>query len=432
VPPPADRYFCQGQYIGTGFTQVWKHAWRGHETANAAFYFTDDVAAGISQALATRSDFWDALGSTYETRILPALNTYFGAESDVDGNGKMIFLFADLGKSGTAFPVGYFWPGDIELPLATATTCPAGRTGNRADMLYLVDPGNFTANWAALGTYSDVLGLIVDGEYPSTMAHELQHDVNYNVRCPTPTTCGVDEEIWLNEGLSMLSETVSGYGLHTATGRANVRTYQGTNPAGLPYYQGYGMTVWESNPYGNYAGVQAYMQYLLDHATPAMTRALENKTLKGKANVEAATGVPWELGFARFVTAAMFSNEDQAEPNGGLGTITSAGDQLADPLLNYLGDLVAPDYVPWHHYTGSCSSGGVVTPTARVANVAWLPLSGTASATLRRDGWAAFATGPGTGGAATLTVQSSAAVRPHVVVVKYAGRLPNFVPPTCP
>jgi hypothetical protein len=304
-------------------------------------------------------------------------------------------------------------------------------------MLYLIDPGSFTTNWDPNGTnYATVLDTIVNGEYPGTMAHELQHDVNYNTRCPSGLACGIDEELWLNEGLSMLSETVAGYGLHTATSRANVRNYQGRAPtSGLPYYQDYGMTVWEGDPYGNYAGAQAYMQYLLDHATPAMTRALENRWLAGKANVEQATGVPWEIGFARFTTAAMFSNEDRSEPNGvGTGSITSAGNLLANPVHNYLGGNypgtpAADDYVPWHHYIGSCSG----TPKARVANVAFTPLATTESATLRKDGWAAFATGPGAGtGGATITVQSSASVRPYVVVVKYQGFLPNYAAPTCP
>jgi hypothetical protein len=333
----------------------------------------------------------------------------------------MIFLLADLGKtSSNAFAVGYFWPGDLVLGQATSATCFLKSVGNRADMLYLIDPGNFTANWAGRGTYADVLNLILDGEYPGTMAHELQHDVNFTAHgCVTNANC-LDEELWLNEGLSMLSETVAGYGLHTAVSRYNILKYQSV-------YQAFSMTVWEADPYGNYAGVQAYLQYLLDHASPAMTKALENPAVAGKANVEAATGVPWDLGFARFATATMFSNEDASATPG--GAVTSAGNVLANPLYNYLGDGLPADYIPWHHYTGSCST----TPKARDAYVAYLPLKPSSSVTLRRDGWAAFATGKGTGtGDATITVTTAAQIRPHVVVVKYSGKLPNYVVPTCP
>ncbi len=442
---PATRSFCQARWSDTGTTMVWRSATLAHETAHAAFYYADEVKPGIDAAVAARTPlapagqapFWGELGAAFETRVYPALTTYFGPMSDVDGNGKVIFLLADLGKQAGAFVMGYFSPSDIELAAATATSCQLGMGGNRADMLVLLDPGHFTTYLGGTGSnYDPALQAIVEGDYPGVMAHELQHDVNYNTHCPAGAACSLDEELWLNEGLSMLSETVAGYGLHDASGRASVRSYQGgtDGKSGLPYYQAYGMTIWQGDPTGNYAGVQAYMQYLLDHASPALTQALHNRWQAGKANVEAATGEPWEVGFSRFITAAMFSNEDTAEPNGALGAITSAGSRLAAPAFNFLGDGVAADYVPWHRYVGYCTSGGVQTPKDRTAYVAFTPLSpgASASATLRRDGWAAFATGPGTGGAATIRVQSLASSRPHVVVVKYAGALPNYVAPTCP
>jgi hypothetical protein len=434
---PATRSFCQASVGASGvWSQSWKSATLASETAHAAFYFTNEVQVGVAAAVAARPDFWTTLGDAYEQQILPALTTYFGPESDIDGNGKMIFLFADLGKDPAtkAYPIGFFTPGDLADPLATAATCSVRAVGNRADMLYLLDPGNYTANAGSPGNYAAVLDRILAGDYQGVMAHELQHNVNYAIRHLQGVPMSVFEQTWLNEGLSMLSETVAGYGLHTDTGRTNVRAYQGRNATtGLPYYQDYGMTIWpaaKGDPYGNYAGAQAYLQYLLDQADAAVIKALENPVLAGKANVERATGLPWEVGFARFVTAAMFSNEDQAAArNGGLGTITSAGNLLADPLFNYRGDGVQPDYVPWHHYTVHCTPSDART---RVANVAYTPLLGTASATLRTDGWAAFATEPGAGGAATITVHSSARARPWVVLVKYGGALPDYVAPTDP
>ncbi len=450
---PATRSFCQFRWADTGPTPLWLPARLAFETAHAGFYYTTEVEPGITAAVAARAaalpvpqvppgptdvaPFWGELGAAFESKIYPALDTYFGPMSDVDGNGKVVFLLANLGKQGSAFTMGYFWPGDIELAAATLSSCPRAVAGNRTDMLYLMDPGTFTDLTQATGAnYAAGLASLVEGEYPSVMAHELQHDVNYNARCPAGAACGPDEELWLNEGLSMLSETVAGYGLHHSSSRANVRRYQGElDPdSGLPYYRTYSMTSWEGNPTGNYAGVQAYMQYLLDHASPAMTRALENRWLTGKSNVEAATGIPWELGFARWATAMVVSNEDRAEPNGAAGLITSAGNQLASPVFNLLGDGATDDYVPWHHYTGFCTIGGVRYPKQRTAYVAYLPLVSTSTVSLRRDGWTAFATGAGSGGTATITVQSAASVPPHVVVVKYTGLLPTYTPPvaTCP
>ena len=450
---PATRSFCQFRYTDSGLTPFWLPATLALETANAAFYYTDEVKPGVDTAVATRlaalyptvppgptdvAPFWGELGAAFEARIFPALTTYFGAPSDVDANGKVVFLLANLGKQGSSYPMGYFWDGDLDLPQVSAGTCSRGAAGNRTDMLYLMDPANFAAFSGATGAnYAVGLKALVESEYPGVMAHELQHDVNYITRCPAGAPCGVEEELWLNEGLSMLSSTVAGYGLHQASGRADVRAYQGELATGLPYHRTYSLTLWEGSPVGNYAGVQAYMQYLLDHASPAMSRALENRLLAGKANVEAATGLPWEVGFARFVTASVFSNEDQAEPNGGVvGLITSAGNQLALPRFNFLGDGVARDYVPWHHYIGFCTaSDGVRHDKARIARVAYVPLASSATVPLRSDGWTALGTGAGAGGPATITVRTTSSLKPHVAVVKYSGPLPNYVSPSaesCP
>jgi hypothetical protein len=444
LPLPVNRSFCQFRYTDTSVNpiSIWLPATLAYQTPNAAFYYTNEVKAGIDLAIASRAadptlpagvaPFWGELGASFESKILPALTRYFGTPSDVDGNGKVVFLLANLGKQGSSYVAGLFWDGDIDLPQSDATSCPRGAAGNQTDMLYLMDPANFITFSGSTNAYDVGLKSLVEADYPNVMAHELQHDVSYITRCPLGTPCGVPEALWLNEGLSMLSETVAGYGLHEAGSRADVRSYQGEVEArsGLPYHRAYSLTTWERSPYGNYAGVQAYMQYLLDHASPTMTRALENPRLAGKANIEAATGLPWEIGFARFVTAAVFSNEDQAEPNGGAGPITSAGNQLAQPILNYLGDTVAPDYVPWHRYTGFCTApDGVRHDKARTARVAYVPLASTATVPLRTDGWTALATGAGAGSPATISVQSTASVKPHVVVVKYTGALPNYVSP---
>jgi hypothetical protein len=440
---PPTRSFCQFRYSNSGLNPYWQPATLGLETAHAAFYYADEVKAGVDAAIAARTldpalpagvaPFWGELGAAFEAKVHPALTTYFGEPSDVDANGKVVFLLANLGSQSGSFTMGYFWSGDLDLPLVTSSTCSRFIAGNQTDMLYLMDPANFaTFSGASGASYAAGIKSLVESEYPSVMAHELQHDVNYITRCPIGAPCGVDEELWLNEGLSMLSMTVAGYGLHGAGARADVRYYQGENDAasGLPYHRAYSLTTWEGSPLGNYAAVQAYMQYLLDHASPAMTRALENPLLAGKANIEAATGLPWEVGFARFVTAAVFSNEDQAEPNGGAGVITSAGSQLAQASFNFLGSGVVPDYVPWHRYTGFCTApDGVRHDKPRTARVAWVPLAGTATVPLRRDGWTALATGAGAGGPATISVQSTASLKPHVAVVKYTGMLPSYVAP---
>ena len=55
-----------------------------------------------------------------------------------------------------------------------------------------------------------------------------------------------------------------------------------------------------------------------------------------------------------------------------------------------------------------------------------LPYSGqpTFTADLRANGWGLYVTGLGSGADATVTVTSTAAVKPYVVVTRFAGSLP--------
>jgi hypothetical protein len=356
-----------------------------HATAHAAFYVTDAVWPSFEAVITgSRPDLWSVLGTAYEAAILPALGTYFGPESDVDGNGQMSFVFADLGRTGTGgFVVGYFDPTDV---LFAADPGCGGTGSNGADVLYLLDIATFNANAPTRFTYD----VIVDEEYPGTMAHELQHNVNFNVRCLLGP-CNPTEETWLNEGLSMVSEDVAGFGLHATAERARVASYLGR-------FRDFSLTGWEADPVGNYGGVHAFMRYVLDQEGPGFTRALVNDSRSSIANFEAASGVPWEVAMARFATASLLSQEPvwPADP--------------AYDLFSY--DGTAP-WAPWH---------------TQVGYVNYIPLpqpQNPTTTTLRRNGWAAFVTGSGTGGPATLTVTSAATTKPHAVVVRFPGDLPR-------
>jgi hypothetical protein len=317
-------------------------------------------------------------------------------------------------------------------------------------MLYLIDPTTFhAANFPA--------DTIVNEEWPGTMAHELQHNVNFNVRClqqgkgascvQAPPTCSAEasggsqqENTWINEGLSMVSEDVAGFGAATPSERSRLRQYLATYPA-------WSLTCWESDPVGNYGGVHAYMRYWLDQIGPGFTTAMENPALHGKANVASATGVSFEQGFARFAAASLVSNEDVAVYGSGVlsspGAISSLANGLADAQFSYGaflpgGALATPQpvWVPWHHYTRSCTTANntVVTRTF-AANATYTPVgppasTSSASVTLMQDGWAAFVT-RGTGGPATVSVTPASGGKPHVALVRYTGALPNAVPAVC-
>jgi hypothetical protein len=423
------------------------------QPGHAQFWVTDAVWPSLrDQVLPVRPDFWTKLGDAYELNTLPALGTYFGTESDVDGNGQVIFLFANMGgSSATGFVVGYFDPTDVYY--GRDSTCAASGS-NGADMLYLLDPVSFATNWSAPPSspaFASTLDIIVDEEVPGTMAHELQHNVNFNTRClvghacfvasracPTEQNFNQAENTWINEGLSMVSEDVAGFGLNFSTERSRVRKY-------LDGYQAWSLTCWQGDAVGNYGGVHAYMRYWLDQMGAGFTTAMENVAFHGKANVEQATGMTFDAGLAQFAAASLVSNEDTFTfPAGGTngGTIRSLGSVLSEPRFNYgrfkadgTLDPAQPAWMPWHHYIGSCTdtNGTVVsTPprTARVNYTAFDPVSPVTASTVRGDGWGAFVT-RGTGADATISFRVSGP-RPTVTLVRYSGALPDASFSGCP
>lgn len=139
-------------------------------------YVENSSISSVSQTTA------QAIADRFDTVIYPLDTQNFGATSDVDHNGKVILFILNIqdGYSGSSsgYVAGFFNPSDLF----------SGPTSNDADMLYLDDnPGD-------PGTDT----------FYSTIAHELQHLINYNVRILVD---GFKEEnTWINEGLSTAAE----------------------------------------------------------------------------------------------------------------------------------------------------------------------------------------------------------------------------------
>lgn len=412
---------------------------------SALFYVTDDVWTGFQRVLAARPDLWATLDSYLEgtidaarnptgaRRILPALHEAFGVESDVDGNGQLVFLFADLGADpgSGGFVVGYFDGTDV-VRTADATDGCTGGGSNGADMLYLLDPCTFylkgftvppsscpvTGNGSGQFTYATV----IDSQIPGTMAHELQHNVIFNTRClvsSLPSCSGIDkplQDLWLNEGLAMTAEDVAGFGLHDAGERSRVGAYLDCRQGPSSCYQGVSLTAWPTDgtgdPNGHYGGAHAFVRWHADQAAAgraaaasasALTRALVASPLAARQAVAAASGLSFEEGYARFATAAMVSGEDA--------------------LFASYPVRPAPDFsfaagVPWSPLR---TTVGKVRYTA-------LPRPGDPTApfptSLMGDGWGAYVTAKGTGADVTLTLGSTAGVKPRAVVMRLRGNLP--------
>jgi hypothetical protein len=141
---------------------------------------------------------YDSIAATFDTLVYPAVAGNFGAPFDVDGNGRMIALYTsavnDLTPAGSsAYVGGFFYSRDL-----FATASCAG--SNQGEMFYMLAPDPSAAHGnvrSAAFVKSVTIG---------TLGHEFQHLINasrrlYGAGGPYPL-----EQVWLNEGLSHISE----------------------------------------------------------------------------------------------------------------------------------------------------------------------------------------------------------------------------------
>lgn len=117
------------------------------------------------------------------------IHQYYGEETDTDGNGKVSFLIADFPENLFGF---FYIPDKYNMQ-----DLPSSIKSNEADVLY-VNYNYFKNNWEHYKT-----------DLKATFIHEFQHMVLFDTR--TRLNLNPETNLWLNEGLSMLSEYYGGY-----------------------------------------------------------------------------------------------------------------------------------------------------------------------------------------------------------------------------
>ncbi|HLL51904.1 MAG TPA: hypothetical protein VK447_00070 [Myxococcaceae bacterium] len=387
APAPLNPSFCVRQGLGTPTKYVRKTATLKRETTHALFYVDDSDLADYT---AHEPGIWNTLENLWETKIYPGDVSTFGTESDVDSNNKLIIFFSkELGASqGGGILLGYYSAADVFYARDATTGCNAtgnNRGSNHADMFYMNGLRNITDAGA---TASDVINRI----YPDTLAHEFQHLINFNQHFLVHKGTAV-EDTWINEGLSMVAEEIGGFGWHTTGGRDNGAAYldrRASTSSNLSYNLR-SLTVWEGDPIGNYEGSHTFFRYYADRLGSGILGQLVQTDQVGLPNLGSVVGLPFGRAFAEWSTALMFSNESFS------------------PAVGQF-DFKGANWTPLHS-------------KVRYLNYEALNPGGK-SLTLRKDGWNAFVTGNGVGGTATVTVSSSATVKPTVVVVRFSGALP--------
>jgi len=176
------------------------------DTTNPAGGFTDEE--------------YRAFGVAMDTLVTPVDTSAFGAPSDIDNNGKVGIFFTravnELTRQGSAGGIilGFFYSRDLLPKVDPLGSCPGSNVG---EMFYIMVPDiNGTIN-ANIRTKAFVQSIAT-----ATVGHEYQHLINASRRLYVNNTSRVDEEVWLNEGLSHVAEELLFYHASGGGPRQNI------------------------------------------------------------------------------------------------------------------------------------------------------------------------------------------------------------------
>jgi hypothetical protein len=125
----------------------------------------------------------------------------FGSESDIDANGRVIFLFTPvvnaLTSSSECSTRGFITGFQYGLDLL-----PTQQNSNRGEIFYALVP-DVGGTRSCEHTKADVERLV-----PATFVHEFQHMISFSQH--VLARGGASETVWLNEGLSHMAEELAG------------------------------------------------------------------------------------------------------------------------------------------------------------------------------------------------------------------------------
>lgn len=202
------------------------------------------------------------MGQVFDEQIYQTDTRLFGEPVGSAAGPVTLLISPDVGDFGRDTTIGYFTIRDLE---------PAGHPqadphGNHRPMLYIA------SNVVTRGRSADYLG---------TLAHEFQHLINASHKLAGGAT--TQEDVWLDEGLSMYAMQANGYGLGAEAGVLfdHVQTY-------LRHSDLFSLTDWDQNPDASaYGAVYLFVTYLADRFGEEILSELVNADEAGIANVQA-------------------------------------------------------------------------------------------------------------------------------------------------
>jgi len=245
-----------------------------------------------------------AFATAFDTIGFPLDTTNFGANTDIDGNGR-VGIFFTPGINQIPQPTGGVIGGLFaarDLFPATAQGCTAS---NEGEMFYMPVPDpNKTIN----GNYASKTNVAALVE--PTLVHEFQHLINAGRRIYVNNASAL-EEVWLNEGLSHISEELLYYRMsgnapgqnidltRVTSTQAQVDAFNNDQSQNFARLHSYLSAPPANSPYAEIDGLamRGAIWQLLRYAADqkggdqrATWFALVNSTSNGQANFDAVLG----------------------------------------------------------------------------------------------------------------------------------------------
>jgi hypothetical protein len=242
----------------------------------------------------TQADF-DTFGETYDADIRPAAIKYFGTESDIDNNGRVIILVTPVVNSLTPRDASYLIGGFFfEIDLYGTSQLPPGTT-NHAEMFYVLasDPA---------GVWSDPRSRTrVAEENIKTIGHENEHLISFSWR--RFNEGGATQVTWLEEGMAHMAEDL----LALETGDVS---YNASNEGrGARFRQDPGAISLEDSesPLNQRGAIYLFLRLLGDRYGNGIYKQILQDDCIGRTCIEKITGEDFYQTFGEFLASMYLS-----------------------------------------------------------------------------------------------------------------------------
>ncbi|UTC90352.1 hypothetical protein E4N80_06370 [Treponema denticola] len=174
-----------------------------HYISFKKYYSSDNIDVWIPKKTLIDTVFLDLCINEVENIILDRVLKIFGKAADIDKNGKITIIFTQT-INDEKKALGFFNPADFFKNNKDKNSVLYNPSSNEADIIYAAIPsGNPSDNY-----YYKAIA--------ATIGHELTHAVSFTAKTYSRIIEGNLEagrmDVFLDEGLSHLSENLIGYG----------------------------------------------------------------------------------------------------------------------------------------------------------------------------------------------------------------------------